>query len=122
MSQSHDVLTRSELADAAITQYRIVKITSTGVAAATADTDAMIGVAQETVAAGETVPVRMIGTSKVTASDAISKGARLTATTGGKAVTTVTNLKTIIGIALEDAAADGDIIEVLLTPMAMISL
>ncbi len=112
----------SKTADAAITQYRIVKVTSSGVDVSTADTDKILGVAKLTVAITEQCPVQISGTAKVTASAAISVGDYLTATTAGKAAATTTDKKRVIGIALEAAAADGDIIEVLLMPGFMTSL
>lgn len=122
MTQSHNVLVTSRLADAAITQYQAIKVTSTGVDVSTAGSDKMIGVAQEAAAIGEMVPVRLLGTSKAVASTTISAGARVKPTTGGKIVTTTSDHDGYLGIALEAAGADGDIIEILLTPGAMISL
>src|SRR5258708_5436743 len=102
---------KSFLADNAVTAYNVVKVTSTGADVATANTDKIIGVAQATCAAAEQVVVRFVGTSKVIASAAVSVGDRVTATTSGKVVTTTTDKQGIIGMALEAAAADGDIIE-----------
>jgi selenocysteine lyase/cysteine desulfurase len=114
MSQSVRAFEKSFLADNAVTAYNVVKVTSTGCDVATASSDAIIGVAQATCAAAEQAVVRFIGTTKVIASAAISAGAKLTATTAGKVVTTTTDHHNVIGIALEAAAADGDIIEALL--------
>jgi hypothetical protein len=122
MSQSVRDFEKSFLADAAITAYTCVKVTSTGVDVATGDTDAIIGVAQNTVAIGETVTVRFAGTSKVIASTTVSAGALLTATTLGKVVTTTTDHKVVVGRALEASLADGNLIEILLTPGALVSL
>lgn len=115
MSQSVNGFQKSVLADAAITQFRLVKITSTGVDVATASSDKIFGVEQNGCALGEQACVRFAGTSKVTASAAISVGDYVTATTGGKAVTTTTDKHKAAGIALEAATADGDIIEIWLT-------
>ncbi len=106
---------RSHTADAAITQYRVVKNTSTGVATATAATDKLCGVAQLGAATGDQVPVQLTGTAKCVASAAISKGAWVTATTGGKIVATTTDHDVVLGQALEAASADGDIVEVQLS-------
>ena len=122
MSVSVRDFEKSILADAAVTAYNVIKVTSTGCDVATGATDKIIGVAQATCAAAEQAVVRFGGTSKVIASAAVSAGDRVTATTSGKVVTTVTDHQTIVGMALEAAAADGDIIEVLLTPGALISL
>jgi hypothetical protein len=103
---------RSSTADAAITLHQVLKNTSTGVDVATAGTDKIVGVAQNAAATGEQVGVQFTGTAKCIASAAISKGAWVTATTGGKVVTTVTDKNVVLGQALEAAAADGDFIEV----------
>ena len=58
--------------------------------------------------------VQVYGTCKVVASAAISIGDKVTAAAGGKAVTTTTAGHIVRAIALEAAAADGDIIEVML--------
>src|SRR5689334_11111626 len=105
MSQSVRDFEKSKLADNAITAYRVVKVTSTGVDVATASSDAIVGVSQATCAAAEQAIFRFGGTTKVTASAAISAGAKLTATTAGKVVTTTTDHHNVIGVALEAAAA-----------------
>jgi hypothetical protein len=115
MSQSVRDFEKSLTADNAIGQYRVVKVTTTGVDVATANTDAIVGVAQNGPAATEQCTFRFIGTTKCVASAAISAGATVTATTGGKIVSDSTDKHGIIGRALEAAAADGDVIEVLLT-------
>lgn len=111
------LLTKSALADAAIVKNRFVKLTATGIAAATAGTDKIYGVLNADVdaATGETVPVTVVGTAKVTASAAIAIGDSVTATTAGKAITTTTAGNVVRGIALTAAAADGDVIEIMLT-------
>jgi hypothetical protein len=73
-------------------------------------------------AAGEHVCVRFAGTTKIVSSGTIAAGDRITATTAGKGVTTVTNLKTFVGVALEAGTTSGDICEILLTPVSMVSL
>lgn len=111
MSQSVRDFERTKTADAAIAAYQVVKITTTGIDVATAATDAIVGVAQIGVAISEQCTYRFIGTTKVIASAAISAGAKLTATTGGKVVTTTSDHNTVVGIALEAASADGDLLE-----------
>jgi hypothetical protein len=103
---------RSSLADAAIAKNLVVKNTSTGVDVSTAGTDKICGVSINTAAIGEQSAVQFTGTVKCTASAAISKGAWVTATTGGKIVTTVTDKNIVLGQAMEAATADGDLIEV----------
>lgn len=113
--QENTILTKSELADNALTANRFVKLTSTGVDTATAGTDKIDGVNRYAVAAGETATVTVLGTAIVEASGVIGKGAYVTATTAGKAIATTTAGHVVRGVALEAAAADGDLIEVLLT-------
>lgn len=122
MSQSVRDFEKSITADAAVAQYALVKVTTTGCDVATADTDKIIGVAQNAAATGEQVCVRFVGTSKIVSSGSIVAGDRITATTGGKGLTTVTNLKTFVGVALEAGTTSGDICEILLTPCSMVSL
>ena len=93
-------------------KYVFVKMTATGLAPATALTDAVVGVVQRKGIASEVLPVMANGISMVEASAAITKGALVGPTTGGKAVTSTTQY---CGIALEAAAKAGDIIPVLLT-------
>ena len=117
MSQSVRDFEKSYLADNAITQFQVVKVTATGVNTcdvATANSDAIVGIAQNAGNAGDTICVRFIGTSKVVASAAITQGQSVTATTAGKVVADSTAGHGIIGRALEAASASGDTIEVLL--------
>jgi hypothetical protein len=116
MSQSVRDFEKSIVADNAIVQYTVVKVTATGCDTATANGDAIIGVAQNAPNAGEMCTVRILGTSKAVASAAITVGTTVTATTGGKIVTDSTDTHGILGRALEAAANTGDIIEVLLQP------
>lgn len=122
MSQSVRDIEKSILADNAITQYALIKVTSTGCDIATADTDKIIGIAQYAAAAGEHVTVRFGGTSKCVSSGSVAAGDLVTATTAGKGVTTTTDKKVIVGRALEAGTTSGDIFEVLLTPGVTTSL
>lgn len=85
------------------------------VAAATLHSDAVVGVQDDVPesATGSQVNVRMIGTVEIVASAAISAGAFLKPTTGGKAVTASSG-NNYHAIALGVATADGDIIECVL--------
>lgn len=122
MSQSVRDFEKSILADNTITQYALIKVTTTGCDVATGDTDKIIGVAQQAAAAGEHVCVRFAGTTKVVSAGSIVAGDRLVATTAGKATTTTTDKKTIVGLALEAGTTSGDICEILLTPGVMVSI
>jgi hypothetical protein len=68
-------------------------------------------------AAGESVPVIVLGTAAVEAGAAISKGATIKSDAQGRAIPWATS-GAKIGIALEAAGAAGEAIEVLLVPNA----
>src|SRR3954447_19168768 len=122
MSQSVRDFEKSILADNAITQYALIKVTTTGCDIATADTDKIIGVAQQAAAAGEHVDVRFAGTSKIVSAGSIVAGDQIVATTAGKGTTTTTDKKIVIGRALQAGTTSGDICEVFLTPGLQTSL
>jgi len=63
--------------------------------------------------AGQPATVGIFGVSKVVANAAITRGAQVSSASNGKATTALTTHR-VLGIALEAAAADGDIISVLL--------
>lgn len=101
----------------AIPAYRFVK-TPGALAVATAGTDKILGVTGENgggASENTTVNIGVGITAKLQVSAAVSVGAYLTATTGGKGVTTTTAGQVVRAIALEEATADNDVIEVLLT-------
>jgi hypothetical protein len=105
-------------ADLSSSQYRFVKHDSTQnqVIVATAGTDKIIGVLLNAPKSGWEARVGLLngsGTYQVVASTSISKDAYVTATTGGKAVTTTTAGNVVAGQALEAAGADGDLIEIM---------
>jgi hypothetical protein len=110
MSQSHSILTLSIAAAAAITALTFVDATGN---VATAAGNAL-GVARSDAAIGDMIPVDTLGTTQVTASAAIAAGARIQVAAGGQAATYAAGK--IVGIALEAAAAAGDVIEVFLIP------
>lgn len=121
MSQSVRDFEKSFLADNAITQYAAVKVTTTGVSTcdiATANGDAIIGIAQQAAAAGEQVTVRMFGTSKAVAGGAVTVGNTVTPTTAGALVADSTDTHGIIGRALQTAATN-DIFEILIQPYVL---
>lgn len=106
-------------AGAAVTKGRYVKMSGGDVIHATAGTDGIIGVAAETAASGAALNVYLFGGKvEVEASAAISAGDNVTATTDGKAVTTVTATDRVAGISLTAAAADGEYITVLHQPLS----
>lgn len=117
--QEYKVLDISKPADNAITTGQILKLTSTGVDVATANTDNIIGVAMTDASQNDMVTVRILGIARVQASTSISVGARVTATTAGQAVTDVTDKHGILGRALEAATAQNDLIAVFIQPYTL---
>lgn len=102
---------------------QVVKLTGAWtVDVATAATDNIIGVCTEDVDQVKVdygkviIGVDVIGITRCIASEAIAAGAAVTATTGGKIATAPTDGQRQLGIAMGAAAADGDEIDVLLTP------
>jgi hypothetical protein len=107
---------QSFLAGAAITANRLVELSAADTVTATdAITDLPLGVALvAATAAGDLVPVQQFGVAKLTASAAISVGAQVmpTASGAGKVSTSSGATARTVGVALEAAGADGDIIKV----------
>lgn len=109
-------------ASAAIVKNRFVKLSGNQtVAQAAASTDRSIGVANVDISAaeataGKTTAVHVLGAPFVEAAAAISQGARVMSDAAGKATTATGAGNVPLGIALKAAAANGDLIPVLLTP------
>ena len=103
--------------------YRLVKLGTSAdqVVAATADTDVLFGVTDESADATAGTPVGVLtsGIVKVVIASATSKGAYITATTGGKGAATTTNLKKYVGILLETTTGTDQPAQVLLCPGQM---
>ncbi|MEL7168258.1 MAG: capsid cement protein [Bacteroidota bacterium] len=106
--QSIEILTLSILAASAIVQRRFVAPDGTQAGAA-ANT---LGVASYDVATGDMAAVHVLGTTVVEAGGAVAAGAAIETDASGKAVTNAAG--PVVGRALTAAAADGDLIEVLL--------
>lgn len=107
-------------AGAAITKDRLVKISAANTVIATAAiTDLALGAALHTAASGDNnVPIQVFGVAKLTAAAAISVGAEVMPDSGGggKIATASGATARSVGVALEAAGADGDVISVLLLP------
>jgi len=119
-------------AGGAITKGNVVYLDSNGNVQATAGVNrAAIGVALASASSGGTVPVALRGIVWATASGAISKGTFVTSGASGKVSafagftapssyaqasmqTELDKIGTVIGIALDSASADGDVIRILL--------
>lgn len=112
-------LIQSVTSGAAVGQFRLLQNDSGNVIQATAATQLILGASQDSAAdSGEKFPM-YLGSQvlKLTASDAIAKHVRVMATTAGKIVTFSSGAGVYaVGVALEAAAADGDVIEVLFNP------
>lgn len=101
--------------DLSAKQFFFIETSSSSEAALSGAGEVVTGVLQNKPdAAGKSASVRVYGVSKVTAGAAITAGAEVSSDANGKAATSTTG-DYIVGIALEAAAADGDIIAVLIT-------
>jgi hypothetical protein len=120
MPGPNHVLDKGYLIQAAVNKFLPVKHGSANETAtpATAGTDLIAGFIQETVSAadvtsGRVANVRVMGITRAIAGAAITRGADVMITTGGKVITaTATNR--IIGQAQFSVAADNDHVDVLL--------
>ena len=117
-----DKLIKNYVAGAAVTKRRIVKkgAADENVILSAAATDASVGVSTDVSAdSGERCDVVHFGITDVEAGGAIADGGFFTSDASGKAVAaapgTGVNNRTV-GMALETAAADGDIIRVFVFP------
>lgn len=118
MSQSNPGPTKTFTAGAALSQFARVKLSTGKLAAAgLADGAAELGTLEE--AAFADLDVRAVllanapGSRKMIAAKSISAGATVYTAASGKISDAAATGATKIGIALEAATADGDIIEVL---------
>lgn len=125
MSRASSVIKTLTATAAVIEAFRIVKFdgtTKTAVLKASAATDAPIGVAEGIdIAASGRVDVVMSGLAKVVAGAAFNPGAYLTSDASGRAVAAAPAAGTnngIVGIAVEEATAAGDVVEVFVSPQS----
>ncbi len=100
---------------AAVTGGRLVGVSGAGTVAHTADDSAVTaGVAATDAASGDPVTIYPRGgIHRLTAAGAIAAGARVAPAAAGK-IQTIGSKTNPIGTALKAAAADGDVIDVLL--------
>ena len=117
MSQYNDTGCKSFEADEAITQWARVKLDSDGKVTTAGLTDKGIGVATRAAfAAGDIIDVALNskpGTIKMIAVEALAAGATVYSEASGKVQDTAQATAFQVGVALEAATADGDIIEVM---------
>jgi len=123
MSQQTEHGVKTFTAGEALAQYRRVKLSSNGTTVAYAGADEpAIGITQAAAASGAMVAVRLLndrGTFKMTAGGAITALLPVYGLASGKIDDAVSGSPGVaVGIALEAATADGDVIEVLPIPAA----
>lgn len=108
MTQKISLLTLGVTATAALEPERAIA-RGGGYAAAAGK---IFGITNTKAAAGDRVPVDVIGTTIATAGGAFSDGGELEVGSNGKLVAKASGV--VVAIALQDASADGDRVEVLL--------
>jgi hypothetical protein len=117
MSQFNDSGCFTATADAAVGLYERVKMDADGKVTQAGLADRCIGVAMtEAFASGDVINVALYskaGTLKMIAVEALSAGAVVYTEASGKVQDTAASTAFPIGIALEAATADGDVIEVM---------
>ena len=104
--------------DLSAKQFFAVKLDANGkIVLAAAATDQVLGVLQNDPKAAQVGQVRHLGITKAVAGAAITLGDEVISDAAGKVISTSGAGDRIIGHALEAAAADGDVISVLMTGM-----
>lgn len=123
MSQYVDSNVKAFTAAGTIKQYARVLLGSGGTITEAALGDIEIGIAMTRGVSGDTIPVKLrsgAGTHKAIAAAAITRGNGVFSAAAGKVSVSATNAYRL-GIALEQATADGDVIEILyITPGAVV--
>ncbi len=115
MSSKIDVNERTFTADGAIDIHSLVKKTATGIAACGIDEHAIGTATRAALAAGEAIAVKLAsgsGTHKVVASAALAEGADVFTAASGKVGASASTAYRI-GVLLEAAGADGDVVEMM---------
>jgi hypothetical protein len=102
--------------------YYLVKLDSDGNAVLCGSNEVAIGILDGKPKAGERSAVNILGTSQVVAGGEISVGSKVISDANGKAVALPTDAGTynVIGIALQSADSDGEIIEILIRPETVV--
>lgn len=117
MSQYVDSNTKAFTAAGTIKQYARVVLGSGGTITEAVLADREIGIAQVAGVSGDTIAVKLrtgSGTQKAIAAAAIARGAAVFSAAAGKVSVSATGAYNI-GLALEAATANNDIIEILYT-------
>jgi hypothetical protein len=102
--------------------YYLVKLNSNGNAVLCGANEVAIGILDGKPKAGERSAINILGTSQVVAGGEIPVGSKVISNAEGKAVRLPTNAGTynVIGIALQSAGSDGEIIEILIRPETVV--
>jgi hypothetical protein len=102
--------------------YYLVKLDNNGNAVLCGSNGVAIGILDGKPKAGERTAVNILGTSQVVAGGAISVGSKVISDANGKAVALPSTPGTynVIGIALQSAGSDGEIIEILIRPETVV--
>jgi len=120
MAGSNYILEKSYKTDTAISQFHAVKVTGTElVAQCTVLSEEVFGIAQNDVTLteageGKYCAVALMGAVRVIAGGAVTTGDRVYVNASGRIITGA-GISNFIGIALNDAAADGDHFDILIT-------
>lgn len=118
MSQFQNTGHKTFVCDEALAMYSRVKLDADGRVTTAGLADQCVGTARNaTFAAGEAVDVMLAsacGTRKMIAVEALAIGAIVYGEAGGKIQDTAASTSYKVGVALEAAAADGDVIEVMM--------
>lgn len=104
--------------DLSTKMYHIVKLDNNGNVVLCGAGERAIGILDGKPKLGESVAVNILGTSKVVVGGAINIGSYVVSNNNGQAIER-TNESNVIGIALESSSNAGEIIEVLLMPLAL---
>lgn len=103
-----NLVNKKLVAGADVTKGQVVYVSADmTVSPTTASSPAVLGVAMFDTKAGEPIAVECEGLMKLTAASTITAGAKVTSAAGGKVAAGSEN---VIGVALSDATADGDVI------------
>src|ERR1043166_4069125 len=104
--------TETTAASLATSQFFCVKFTSTGFNLCGTAGEPATGILQNKPGSGVVADVMTLGVTKAIASTAITKGAKLMTDSAGKVITAATTGSTVIGWALEAAAATDEVITI----------
>ncbi len=113
--QNQKILEGSQIADAdyRLKQFYGVKVSATGIVLA-GDGEAAVGFLQNKPNITEQCEIAYAGPVKAIAGAVFARGIELACNAAGKVITAVAGKK-VIGTALEAAAADGDVVTILIT-------